>query len=163
MSTNFHNHLYRLIMIFTSSVWNAAWYSSQYCFPFKRRNASCFYLIRECNRLPPKVRSLKRSLIGREEDDCSVIMRLLSGSGAAHEAVGKKEHCEKSWRDNSTGGWTGTRTAGGGGKTGISYSGVTRRIIRRESRNCIKTATRFPLTDFLLPALKCWARDLVAD
>lgn len=64
-------------------------------------------MIRECNRLPPKVRSLKRSLIGREEDDCSVIMRLLSGSGAAHEAVGKNEHRKKSQRDNSIGGMSG--------------------------------------------------------
>lgn len=48
------------------------------------------------NRLPPKVQSLKKSLIGREE-----VPRLLRdnafafGSGAVHEAAGKNEHWKK--------------------------------------------------------------------
>lgn len=46
--------------------------------------------------LPPKVQSLKKSLIGREE-----VPRLLRdnafafGSGAVHEAAGKNEHWGK--------------------------------------------------------------------
>lgn len=84
--------------------------------------------------LPPKVQSLKKSLIGREE-----VPRLLRdnafafGSGAVHKAAGKNEHWgKKSRKDNRGGEGTraGTQTAGGGGKTGISYSGVTRRIMR---------------------------------
>lgn len=88
------------------------------------------------NRLP-KVQSLKKSLIGQKKfHDCSVIMRLLLVrvrfmKRQAKTNIGKK--AEKITGGEGT--RAGTQTAGGGGKTGISYSGVTCRIMRRESRN----------------------------